>query len=125
MITVHDVLRQVLPAGTAVVAGHGGLGREVTWATRLRPAAPAFGHLGGGELVLLPAGVLEQLDERLTLDAAVRQLAAFGVAAVAHSGEAAAEAIAAADETGLPLLILPADADLGSLEREAARSITE
>ena len=59
MITVHDVIRQVLPAGTTVAAGHGGLGHEVTWASRLRPAAPGFGHLGGGELVLLAAGVLE------------------------------------------------------------------
>src|SRR5688572_3416647 len=125
MITVHDVIRQVLPAGTAVVAGHDGLGHEVTWASRLRPATPGFGHLGGGELVLLAAGVLQLIDERLTLEAAVRQLALHGVAAIAHVGPVSEDAIAAADATGLPLLALPAEADLGSLEREAARSITE
>jgi purine catabolism regulator len=97
----------------------------VTWATRLRPAAPAFGHLAGGELVLLAAGVLELIDERLTLDEAVRQLAVFGVAAVAHAGRVPPEAIVAADAAGLPLLVLPAAADLGELEREAARSIIE
>lgn len=166
MITVRDVLGLALPAGTRAVAGEAGLGREVTWASRVRPAPPAFGHLAGGELVLLPADVLPLLDDRLTLAEAVRQLAGFGVAAIAlapatgvtaaaggkagASGGAGAgrgaggfaaepggddeasareavdaEARAAADETGVPLLLLPPDADLGTLEREAARVITE
>ena len=124
MITVADVIKLALPKGTTVAAGVVGLGREVTWATRLRPTPPAFGHLSGGELVLLPAQVLEQLDERLTLEDAVRQLAGFGVAAVALVGTAAKAAQAAADQAGLPLLLLPEDADLGPLEREAARQIT-
>ena len=125
MITVADVIALALPAGTKVAAGAAGLGREVTWATRLRPSPPAFGHLSGGELVLLPPQVLELLDERLTLEAAVRQLAGFGVAAVAHVGAVPKTARAAADETGLPLLQLPKDADLGPLEREASRLIVE
>lgn len=125
MITVADVIKLALPPGTKVVAGAMGLGREVTWATRLRPSPPAFGHLTGGELVILPPNVLEQLDERLTLDAAVRQLAGFGVAAVAHVGAVPRAARAAADTAGVPLLQLPKDADLGPLERDAARLITE
>jgi purine catabolism regulator len=125
MMTVQDVIRLALPAGTRVVAGGAGLGREVTWATRLRPSPPAFGHLTGGELVLLPASVLEMLDERLTLDAALRQLAKFGVAAVALAGQITTDAKAFAEEAGLPLLQLPADADLGQLEREASRLITD
>jgi PucR family transcriptional regulator, purine catabolism regulatory protein len=125
MISVADVIALALPPGTAVAAGAAGLGGEVTWASRIRPAPPAFAHLAGGELVLLPAGILEQLDERLTLDAAVRLLAGLGVAAVAVVGEPDAAARAAAEETGLPLLALPADADLGPMEREAARLITE
>ncbi len=125
MITVRDVIGLALPAPTRVVAGDAGLDREVTWATRLRPTPPAFGHLSGGELVLVPSAVLELLDERLTLEAAVRQLAGFGVAAIAHAGEVSPEARAAAGETGVPLLQLPADADLGALEREASRVITE
>jgi hypothetical protein len=88
MITVADVIALALPPGTTVVAGSAGLGREVTWASRIRPTPPAFGHLGGGELVLLAATVLDQLDERLTIEAAIHQLAAFGVAAVALAGEA-------------------------------------
>src|SRR5690349_19583834 len=82
-ITVLDVLREALPDGAIVVAGQAGLQREVTWASRLRPAPPAFAHLSGGELVLLPPNVLELLDDQLSLEDAIRQLAAFGVAAVA------------------------------------------
>lgn len=125
MITVADVIAVALPTGTSLLAGASGLGREVTWATRLRPRPPAFGHLAGGELVLLPEGVLGQLDERLTLEAAVRQLAEFGVAAIALVGAVSKGARTAADETGLPLLLLPKGVDLGSLERDAARLITE
>jgi PucR family transcriptional regulator, purine catabolism regulatory protein len=125
MITVADVIALALPGGTRVAAGAAGLGREVTWATRLRPNPPAFGHLSGGELVLLAAPTLELLDERLTLEAAVRQLADLGVAAVAHVGTVTKEARGAADETGVPLLHLPKDAELGPLEREASRLITE
>lgn len=125
MITVSDVIALALPEGVRVIAGELGLNREVTWSTRIRSNPPAFAHLTGGELVLLPATVLEQLDERLTLDAAVRQLAGFGVAAVALLGEATAAACEAANQTGVPLLMLPEQTDLGLLEREAARIITE
>lgn len=125
MITVADVIALALPSGTRVVAGEAGLSREVTWATRIRPAPPAFAHLTGGELVLLPEAVLEQLDERLTLDAAIHQLAGFGVAALALNGTVSKAAKEAAETTGLPLLVVPKTADFGPLEREAARLITE
>lgn len=125
MITVADVIALALPAGTVVAAGRAGLDREVTWASRVRAAPPAFGHIGGGELVLLATNVLDQLDERLTLEAAIGQLAGFGVAAVALLGEATPVALGVAEANGLPLLVLPADADAGKLEREAARLITE
>src|SRR5690606_22569293 len=68
---------------------------------------------------------LEQLDERLTLEDAVRQLAAFGVAAIAVHGEVTPKSRDAAGEAGIPLLQLPPEAELGPLEREAARLITE
>ncbi|MDQ3541272.1 MAG: helix-turn-helix domain-containing protein [Chloroflexota bacterium] len=125
MISVLDVMRQALPGGTSVVAGRGGLGREVAWASRLRSAPPAFAHLSGGELVLLPPQVLDLLDERLTLDEAIRQLAAFGVAAIALSGATSSIARAVADEMAVPLLVLPDDVDFGTLERTASRYISE
>lgn len=125
MITVGDVLREALPPETEVVAAPESLAREVTWATRPRPSPPAFAHLSGGELVLLSGPSLANLDERLTLEGAVRQLATFGVAAIAHAGSPTARAKAAAQETGVAFLQLPSGADLGSLEREASHFILE
>jgi purine catabolism regulator len=125
VITVADLIEQALPSQTAVVAGQGAVDVEVSWATRPRPSAPAFDHLSGGELVLLTQKALTSLDQRLTLDAAVRQLSAFGVAAIAFAGKPSAPARQAADEFGIPLLQLPADADLALLEREAAHLIAE
>lgn len=125
MISVHDILRKALPEPTRVVAGDAGLGREVTWATRLRPAPPAFEHLSGGEIVLLPPHVLEMLDERLTLDQAIRQLAGFGVAAIALSGYVDDDARRSSAEAGIPLLQLPDGVDYSALERNTSRYITE
>jgi purine catabolism regulator len=125
MITVEDVIKLALPPGTTVVAGAAGLGREVTWAARIRASPPAFGHLAGGELVLLPVTVLSELDERLQLADAVRRLAELGVAAAAVLGAIGKPAREAADAAGLPLLALPKGADVGLLERDAARLITE
>jgi purine catabolism regulator len=125
MITVQDLLNEALPSGSRVAAGHTGLDRDVTWATRLRAAPPAFEHLSGGELVLLPPRVLEELDERLTLADAVRQLATFNVAAVATMSAPSIRASEAADITGLPLIVLPRATQLGALERQTARFITE
>ena len=125
MITVGEVMRAVLPAETDVVAAPESLAREVTWATRPRPSPPAFAHLSGGELVLLSSSSLANLDERLTLEGAIRQLAKFGVAAIAHAGPATAKARAAARETGVAFLQLPTGSDLSSLEREASHFILE
>lgn len=123
MITVRDIIEQALPAETTVVAGEPGLTGEVTWATRPRPSPPAFGHLSGGELVLLTPKALINLDERLTLDAAIRQLAGFGVAAVGFAGRTTAAARSAANLAGIPLIQLPQDADLAIMEREAAHLV--
>jgi purine catabolism regulator len=125
MITVEDVIKLALPPGTTVAAGQAGLGREVTWAARIRSSPPAFGHLAGGELVLLPVTVLAELDERLQLDDAVRRLAELEVAAAAVLGAIGKTAREAADAAELPLLALPKGADIGALERDAARLISE
>ncbi len=125
MITVNDLIRLALPPQTSIVAGRGAVDAEVSWATRPRPSAPAFDHLSGGELVLLTQKSLTSLDQRLTLDAAIRQLSGFGVAAIAFAGRPSAPARQVADEMEIPLLQLPADADLALLEREAAHLIAE
>jgi purine catabolism regulator len=125
MITVEDVIKVALPAGTTLVAGEAGLGREVTWASRIRSTPPAFGHLAGGELVLLPESVLSELDERLRLDEALARLAELGVAATAVLGTIDKAARETAEAAGLPLLTLPKGSDIGALERDAARLISD
>lgn len=124
MITVDDILN-VMPPGTQVVAGRQSLNREVTWATRPKPSPPALAHVRGGEIVLLSGTALQALDERMTLDGAVRQLAALDVASIAFVGRITNPARLAAEESGIVLIQLPGDADLGSLEREATHVITE
>jgi purine catabolism regulator len=125
MITVEDVIKLALPAGTSIVAGEAGLAREVTWAARIRASPPAFGHLAGGELVLLPVSILAELDERLQLAEVITRLGELGVAGVAVLGAIGKPARMAADAAGIPLLALPKGADVGALERDAARLITE
>lgn len=125
MMTVAEAIRLALPEGTEIVAGMNGLGREVTWATRPRQTPPAFAHLEGGELVLLPEKVLQMLDDRLTLEDVARHLVTFNVAAIAQMGTVTAEAIEVADQTNTPLLKLPAGSDLAQLERDASQLIME
>ncbi len=125
VITVRDILSFALPPKSMVASGANGLGKEVTWATRLRATMPAFGHIAGGEIVILDPSVLEMIDENLTLAGAIRQLSTFGVSVIATTGTTDPSARSAADAANLPLIELPADADLGHLERTAARTIAE
>ena len=67
----------------------------------------------------------EQPRQATDARAAIRQLAGFGVAAIAFAGRANAAARAAADDAGIPLLQIPAEADLALLEREASHVIAE
>jgi len=68
---------------------------------------------------------LAELDEGLHLDEAIRRLAELGVAGAAVLGTIGKPAREAAEAAGLPLLALPKGADVGALERDAARLISE
>ncbi len=125
MISVREILELALPEGTQVVAGERALGREVSWATRPKPSPPAFAHLKGGELVLLSGTALSNVDERMALETAVKELASLKVSAIAFVGTVSDAAKSAADEHGVVFLKLPPDVDLGSLERETSHLITE
>ncbi len=122
-ISVRDVLRLALPPSTTVVAGASGLAHQVTWVTTLRAALPAFVNLRGGELALIPVAAAQALDERLTLASLVERLAYVPVAAIGAIGDVSDEARAAADTARIPLLHLPAAADLREVEREVQRLI--
>src|SRR6202030_4658350 len=66
-ITVKDVWRGVLPAGTDLLGGGGGLERRVEWACALRTRPPAFEAVKGGEIAFGPVKSIRLLDERLDL----------------------------------------------------------
>jgi PucR family transcriptional regulator, purine catabolism regulatory protein len=124
-MTVEDLLRQVCPAGTEMVAGRVGSDREVTWPTTLRTRPPAFQHIKGGEIALVSIEAMKLLDPRMQLTTVVRSLAGLSVAAVAVLGEIRREARDLADSVGLPLLALPPSTHLADLEQAIARAIVD
>lgn len=125
MLRVGELWREVLPSGTRLLAGEAGLDREVTWPARLRSRPPAFGQLKGGEVALVGLQTLQQLDPALGLARVLRQVQRAGVVAAVVNGEPPADALAAADELGLPLFVVPADALLADLERTITQQVLE
>lgn len=121
-VTVEDLLELAFPAGTHVVAGQAGLGREVVWARTLRPRPPAFEAIDGGEIALLSRGQLS-VFESLTLAHVVIRLADAGVAAVALVGDYDSDSIEAAESRGVPLLRLPDEVSLNDVERTTIAAI--
>lgn len=122
-VTVRDILRLALPAGTRVVAGVSGLTHQSTWVAMLRATQPAFAELRGGEIVLLSVAAARTLDPGLTLQTLVRRLslAPVPVAAVVALGTVTSEDAQVAERARLPLLQLPNDSDLREVEREISR----
>jgi len=106
-ITVKDVWRGVLPAGTDLLGGGGGLERRVEWACALRTRPPAFEAVKGGEIAFVPVKSIRLLDERLDLPQVMTSFAEKGGVAVAVVGDVSVESIAAADRLMMPLLRLP------------------
>jgi PucR family transcriptional regulator, purine catabolism regulatory protein len=125
MISLREIVATCFPDETELRGAESTLDREVTWATRPRPSPPAFGHLSGGELVLIRLDELADVDDRLTLDGAIRQLAGFGVSAVAVAGPISAANQALATTRNVALLEVPRTADLGEIERHASHLIAE
>ncbi len=106
-ITVKDVWRGVLPAGTDLLGGGGGLERRVEWACALRTRPPAFEAVKGGEIAFVPVKSIRLLDERLDLPQVMVSFAEKGGVAVAVVGDVSLDSIAAADRLMMPLLRLP------------------
>ena len=57
----------MLPPGTDLLGGGGGLERRVEWACALRTRPPAFEAVKGGEIAFVPVKSIRLLDERLDL----------------------------------------------------------
>jgi PucR family transcriptional regulator, purine catabolism regulatory protein len=124
-VTIENLLRLVLPAGSRVVAGESGLHREVLWARSLRPRPPAFESLEGGELALISTAHLSLLEETMTLSYVLARLAEVPVAGVAVLGDVDQDAAAWAEQLSIPLIELPPTSSLVEVERAAVAAIVD
>jgi PucR family transcriptional regulator, purine catabolism regulatory protein len=124
-VTVEDVWRGALPKGTQLAGGASGSRREVVWCAVLRARSPAFSGLRGGELLLVDLKVLTAVDPRLSLGRVLESLAGQGVAGAAVAGRVSPEARRVADDTGLPLFVLPAGAALDQVEQQVLRYVVD
>jgi hypothetical protein len=121
-LTVRDLLLPGEPLDPAeVLAGASGLHNPVSWVVSLRPYPPAFPRLRGEELALVATEHLAGLDPPTTLADVVRQLLSRNAAGVAVRGEVDGPAIQAAEDGGLPLLLLHGDAPLHDIEQAIMR----
>ncbi len=125
MITVKDLWRGALPAGTELLGGGTGLERQVDWATALRTRPPAFDPVKGGELAFIAVRWIKLLDERLDLARVLESFAEKGGVAAAVVGEVAPPAVAFADRLGMPLLRLPEGAHLADIHQATIRFILD
>ncbi|HEY8692021.1 MAG TPA: helix-turn-helix domain-containing protein [Chloroflexota bacterium] len=116
-MNVTEIMKLALPPGTRLAGGAAGADTTVTWATTFRSRPPALDHLEGGELVLLSLAAVRVVDASLSLARIVSTLHERQVSAIAVDGEIEAAAVEVADRMALPLLAMPAGADLHGLER--------
>jgi hypothetical protein len=121
-LTVADLLSPGAPLEqVTVMAGRARLNNPVIWAVSLRPYAPAIPPVKGGEIALASSEVLAPHDPPISLSDVVRQLASIGAAAVAYRGDVERDAKSVAEDAGLPLLQLPAEASLPEIEQAIMR----
>lgn len=123
MLTVREAIGMALPAGTRVAGGGSGLGREVAWARVVRAAPPLFEGIEEGDLVLLSLELVGLVDDLLSPQAIVQEMAQMGVAAVAMSGGLPPDLEAEAEKEGVPLLEMPAGTSLREVEKAVIRLV--
>jgi PucR family transcriptional regulator, purine catabolism regulatory protein len=123
MPIVKQILREVLPAGTRVEAGEAGLYSEVSWVVALRPSPPGFDVLKGNELAVIGAGVASGLG--VTLSFLISELAERKVSAICIQGEITDDSRREAQSNGLPLIRIPSQINLNSLETDVIQLISE
>jgi len=120
---VKQLIRDVLPAGTRIEAGEAGLFNEVSWVSALKPSPPGFDALKGCEIVIIGDGVASALGVNLSF--LVSRLAEWNVSAVCFQGDATDEARRQAGLKGLPLIRIPSQVNLHTLENNIIRLIND
>src|SRR5919202_2283506 len=125
LVTMSEVLRFAMPPGSSVVAGGGGLGNTVTWARQLRARPAALGRVEQGELWLLSSVALQLMGDPRSVARLIREMAQAGVVAFASPEPVGDEACAAADESNVPLVLLPPEAPLAEVERSVVSFLVD
>ena len=120
-VSVSEILRLALPAGSAVLAGQQGLGRAIFWARLLGPRQAALGTSEAGEMVLLPVSATQGRGFARLL----RDLADARVEAVVVTAEPAPEELAVAEELGMPVIRVAAPSSLVEAERSIISLIVD
>ena len=120
-VSVSDILRLALPAGSTALVGQGSLDRRVFWARLLGPRPPALGNTEAGEMVLLPGSI----SGARSFPRVVRDLVDAGVGAFLVSGAPNEEGLGVATELGTPILRLVDGASLVDAERSIISLIVD
>lgn len=124
-VTVREVWRLALPPDTRLLGGEGGLDARVEWVASVRAAFPLFGALREGYLALAGLDLVRSIDATITPGYLLRELHREGARALVVDEAVAPEEASLADSLGLPLLLLPAGADLHQTEREILRTLVD
>lgn len=117
LVTVSELLRVALPAGTRVVAGAKGLGNAVTWTRLLRARPTSLGRIEQGEMWLLSTAALQLVGDPRSIARMVGDMAQAGVVGFVTPDSLGAEAEALANEVGTPVLRVPAETPLGEIDK--------
>ncbi len=117
LVTVSEMLRFALPAGSTVLAGAAGLGNAVSWARLLRARPTNLGRIEAGEVWLVSSAAVQLMGEARAVGRMVRDMAQAGVVAFVVTEPVAREAEADAEEVGVPLILVPSDASLIETEK--------
>jgi PucR family transcriptional regulator, purine catabolism regulatory protein len=111
-VTVSEVLRLALPSGADVIAGQRGMQRGIFWARLLGARQGLLSGSETGEMVLFASSAVTKSFGRV-----VRDLGEAGVEAVVVNTMPPQDALHAADELGMPIVLVGAQLSLIEVER--------
>ncbi|MBN1189082.1 MAG: helix-turn-helix domain-containing protein [Dehalococcoidales bacterium] len=123
MPSVMQVLKTAMPPGSEIIAGEAGLYNEVSWVIVVRPTPPGFDSLKGNELAIIGNNVAAGLGVNPAY--LVSTLAERGASGIGMLGEISREVRRQAQADKIPLIQLPSQTSIGTLESAVTRMISE
>jgi len=123
MPTVEQIWHHAMPPGTELIDGGTGIYGQVSWVVTLRPTPPSFDRLHGNELALFDTNVVKNLGT--TLLSLVSSLSEQNISSLGITGDIPDDVISYVNARKIPLLKLPANTDLISLEGKITGLIRE